>query len=285
MQTTIPVRVSKRKAREQRLWEFQCLIDFANLGDTPDDWAMFCKNWPEPFPASITERIYMNAEVWWELTNLPDTRPDNYREILRRCRADPDGVKDWANFARECRRQLRPLRPYLLYYRNLLRAVWRREDPGGGCLKELLGFDAVGIPFHEKGEKVKEDRELYIWPIEEPESTTIGPLTWKARETETSIGLPTGTPVVDGNTGTIGWDFDCPFQRAVYDLMQERWRAMVCPQCEKYFVADKTAQRYCSPECYLIRKGCKALDYYNRKGRYARQKAKALRAKLQRSKS
>ena len=121
---------------------------------------------------------------------------------------------------------------------------------------------------------------------EESEPINYSGITLEIRPkvTHTFYGLPYGTPVVDGNTGTITWSFGSPFQRAIYDLMRDRWRAMVCPNCGRYFVADKTAQRYCSSECYLEKKGMKALDYWNRIGRAARE-AKALRAKSQRRKS
>ena len=128
---------------------------------------------------------------------------------------------------------------------------------------------------------------LRAW--QQPQPVTIMPMTFEigqkeTEERDTFSGLPYGTPVVDGNTGTITWSFGSLFQRALYDLMQDRWRAMVCPNCGRYFVADKTAQRYCSSECYLEKKGMKALDYWNRIGRAARE-AKALRAKSQRRKS
>lgn len=40
------------------------------------------------------------------------------------------------------------------------------------------------------------------------------------------------------------------FQRAVYLLWRQSWRAKVCRRCGKYFVADKPPQFYCSSKCY-----------------------------------
>jgi hypothetical protein len=51
------------------------------------------------------------------------------------------------------------------------------------------------------------------------------------QETE---GLPRGWPVVDGINGIIRWEFGSQLQRGVYDLMGDRWRAMVCAACSKY---------------------------------------------------
>ena len=160
MKATVPPKVSKRKAREERLLDFDALADFANLGDQPDDWARFSRRWPRFFPPDIAEWIYINAEEWWNLSNLPDERPDNYRWILRRWLAGSHATitfEERATLARDSRREMRSLRPPLLFYRNLLRRVWRREDPDGSCLKVLLGFDEAWAPVLEEGEGEKED--------------------------------------------------------------------------------------------------------------------------------
>jgi len=39
------------------------------------------------------------------------------------------------------------------------------------------------------------------------------------------------------------------FQRALYLLLRESWRAKVCAKCSTYFVASKPAQLYCSTAC------------------------------------
>jgi hypothetical protein len=124
-----------------------------------------------------------------------------------------------------------------------------------------------------------ENGSLLMWKAPEtdiPQVHTDGKLTtWTRRET--NYGLPIGTPVVDGKTGTINWEFRCQFQRAIYDLMQERWRARKCRwgPCSKYFVADKTARKYCSPECYEAKRIKQANDYYCRDGKAKRQASKA----------
>ena len=366
MQTTISLRVSKRKATKEWFWELQGLAEFANLGDSFDDLQQFRGDRRRFFPDDLTKWIYRNAELWMTLSNLPDRQPDNYRETLRGIHPAVDSPmtpEAWAGMAGELRDKLRFCRPPLLWYRALLRAVWRREDPDGSCLRHLLGFDADCIPFPGEEDTKLKPLSLFMWkehpekelparvqkrrnlnrrrltvvlinplvseasrrraamnltgntaytddtqaktvccsddsrePIftflrawQQPQTVTIKPMTFEIEQKETEerdtfAGLPYGTPVVDGNTGIITWSFGCPLQRAVYDLMRDRWRAMICPNCGKYFVADKTAQRYCSPECYREEKGMKALDYWNRIGRAARQ-AKALRAKSQRRKS
>lgn len=82
----------------------------------------------------------------------------------------------------------------------------------------------------------------------------------------TLAGLPPGRPIVDGVSGEITWEFGCALQQSVFELMQQRWRAMVCPECGKFVLADKTRQTYCSSACSGAAKRKRALDYWNRKG-------------------
>jgi hypothetical protein len=312
VKATVPAKVSKRKARDDRLNDFEALARFANLGDKPDDWANFrriCLGMcPKFFPADMTEWIYINAEEWWNLSNLPDTRPGDYQSLLRRWPTVNKAAitfKNWPNFARNWRRRMRNVRPPLLFYRNLLRRVWRRKDPYGNSLSVLLGFDAAMAPILEEGEIEKEDPsiievggtiieleapvdygQLFMWKAPETEmpqvDTDNGIITWKQRET--NCGLPIGTPTVDVDTSTIVWKFDCQFQSGIYYLMQERWRARVCPQCRKYFVADKVARRYCSTDCYEERKRKESLDRYHRIEKERRQ-SRATQTRFRKRKS
>jgi len=307
MQRTAPVKHSKRKAREERLiGEFQALEDFANLGDTIEDWRRFRLKWPHFFPDYLTQWIYDSAKCWKVLSGWPETRPDNYREMIppgfRRVSdapKSPISMEEWARNARHIRSQMREVRPSLIYFRILMRLVWKRKDTDGRCLKGLLGFDA-DMPYEELEEEDQEVTSLFALPgrpkteeeIEEEQAQEaidylnkhatergLPKATMKRTDRETFGGLPAGRPLVNGITGIITWEFGCQFQRTVYDLMRDRWRAKVCQlrNCGKYFIADKGARKYCSPECYAERKEEQSLEYYYSKGKAARQ-AKALRS-------
>jgi hypothetical protein len=310
MEGTVPAKVPKRKVKDKRLDDFEDLADFVNLGDKPGDWANFRQSHSDFFPADITDWIYINAEVWWNLSNLPATRPDNYQEIIHKGLPGPGAtitIDEWAKLVRNCRTKMPRLRPPLLFYRNLLRRVWRRKDPYGKALKELLGIDEAWAPVLEDGEEKKEDPlvyeekgrliaipghidygELFKWKVPEgPKQHSIGSLTWIDKKTETSSGLPLGTPVVSTNRGTINWEFGCQFQTAIYHLMQERWRAKICSWsgCRKYFVADKGARKYCSEKCCWERKLEQARDYQRRSRKARKQNSKAPQTRARRQKS
>ncbi len=54
---------------------------------------------------------------------------------------------------------------------------------------------------------------------------------------------------LDWNTGRIRYRSACDFQRALYLLYRESWRARVCERCEALYIASRESQRYCSTDC------------------------------------
>jgi len=68
------------------------------------------------------------------------------------------------------------------------------------------------------------------------------------------------------------------FQRALYQLFQESWRAKVCIKCATFFVANKPAQLYCGTACSGGAKRERTLKWWREKGAKLRvEKAKALK--------
>jgi hypothetical protein len=53
----------------------------------------------------------------------------------------------------------------------------------------------------------------------------------------------------DWDEGTFRYRGMCNFQRALYLLFQESWRARVCEKCRAKFIARRVAQRYCRTDC------------------------------------
>lgn len=54
---------------------------------------------------------------------------------------------------------------------------------------------------------------------------------------------------LDWNTGRIRYQGACDYQRALYLLFRESWRARVCEKCDVCFIAKREGQRYCSTDC------------------------------------
>lgn len=252
-QVTIPVKISKRKAREERLLQFDALAAFANLSDNSEDWRKFRLQYPEFFPlidSGFGQPGFRNLTDWLYTF-----------------------AEEWAQFPVETRAKTIPS---LLWYRDRLRAFWTRNDPNGINLSFLLGFMSEDeVSRRASASDFGEPERLVFHPMAVP-GQSLNPL-----QHDSIGGLPRGRFEVDGIALEIKWVFACQLQRAVYDLMQDHWRAMVCPNCGKYFVADKTAQKFCSIKCYGEKKQEKSLKYYYQKGRKARQEMKSRKARSQ----
>lgn len=206
------------------------------MSDEPADWQKFRLQYPGFFPPTSPS------------FNLP-----GHGDLTEWMYALAD---EWHKFPTE---QKQRILPPLLWYRNRLRSVWAKTDRHGYSLAILLGFDSEAkvIAAQHPGETGCES--LY--------RTALVP----GRNASDSLncatgGLPQGKPVVNGITGQIQWAFGSNLQSAVYQLMQERWRAKICPQCEKYFVAMKTAQKVCSPQCSIETKRERARTWWTETG-------------------
>lgn len=54
---------------------------------------------------------------------------------------------------------------------------------------------------------------------------------------------------VDWDEGVFRYRGACDFQRALYLLFLESWKARLCDKCRAKFIARRSAQKYCSTEC------------------------------------
>jgi hypothetical protein len=224
---------ASRQAKERRDQQFEALAAFANMGDRPTDWRKFRLKFPDFFPLEpsgsqrigfrdMSDWLYFHAEQYEkELADIPD-------------------IKDKAI-------------PALLWYRDLLRAVWSNNDRKGGGLYVLYGYE-------------KKAREVGIPVTVGVIHPYLNPSQFQDITQNATSGLPEGEPTIDAASGAIDWKFGCEFQQSVYELMQCRWRAKVCPEDGVYFVASKTAQTFCSTKCSGEAKKKRSLDYWNTKG-------------------
>lgn len=129
---------------------------------------------------------------------------------------------------------------FLCGYRNWLRQIWRDSE---SAQPEWL-FWMLGVvrdnssPFSEVGEYM---------PLADSQ------LNWK--------------------TGHLEYKHSFEFQAALYALFTSSWRAKMCARCSRYFIAAKSAQRYCDPKCYQEVKRERGNEWWKREGR-ARRKSR-----------
>lgn len=241
LQSTVLKADANRQAKADSIQDLEALAAYANLGDTPDSWDKFHLVCPEFFPHSRIERLYYSAKAWVRLYGSAE-----HHQALN-SDAGPIAL------------------PPLLWLRNLLRTVWTRKDAHGAALCVLLGFQkqarSIGL---------SDVAPISVWRLAYVPGQPVD-------IDNLDEDLPPGQPIVDPGTHTIRWEFGCQFQRAVYALMENFWLAKVCPQCGKYFIAGKTAQKFCSLRCFGDKKTSASLDFYHRKGKYLREQQRDLR--------
>lgn len=240
------MRVSKHQAEEKE-GMFEALAAYANMGDEPEDWNRFRIMYPNFFPTASSS---MQWPGFRDLTEWMYTFAENW-------------ARDFADLPPE----RRPIPP-LLWYRNRLRAVWARNDQHGYGLAILFGIEPEARNIAKKYPS-----ETYYDMLLSP--SLVPGQSVDSTKRDTDGGLPPGRPVINGVTGEIAWKFGCEFQQSVYELMQNRWRAKVCPKCGRFFVAAKTAQKTCSAMCSNDVKRQRALAYWNQTGSKRRAKARA----------
>jgi hypothetical protein len=87
-------------------------------------------------------------------------------------------------------------------------------------------------------------------------------------------GYAPGWPQINANweRGEFSYEPANDFQRAVYRLFRESWRARICRQCQKLFVAKKHPQMFCGGKCSTIARRKRDLDFWKTKGATLRRK-------------
>jgi hypothetical protein len=132
--------------------------------------------------------------------------------------------------------------------RDYLRALWR----GGGdvdgqstLLKILLGLglegggpELLGYKVHVSGVQGEHPPYLHTTPLMGAE--------WA--------------------TGEFRYAPQNDFQRAVYALWRESWRARTCPECARLFIAAKPPQLYCSVPCSTAARQKRDRDNWHARG-------------------
>ena len=233
------------QAPQERESLFAALEDYANLQPGLEALGQFQSKWPDFFPA----RLYGASEIM-ESEHKPSP---------------------------------------LAWYLRQLRAVWRGADGDEARLYLLLGFDpspnyeAASIrdpAFHPESLALKAIQDELkgrkipggVFPIRtaaEAQRTM-----WRSvpggLESMDYLGLADVAP--DWNLGTIQCKFNCDFQEALYALMRESWRARICRNCERHFIADKPPQMYCSTKCFGEAKGKRSLAWWRAEGSDRRKK-------------
>lgn len=143
-----------------------------------------------------------------------------------------------------------------LAYRNYLRKIWvaDREYLDSGHLDILLGLNRNFADFPQPES----------WSFQ---TKALNEAWAKLRKAFPTIGVASNPLVAPiWGAGLFSYGAVNDFQRAVYQLFQESWRAKVCAGCSAYFVAQKPAQMYCSTGCSNSSHRAASLKWWREKG-------------------
>lgn len=159
-----------------------------------------------------------------------------------------------------------------LSYRNLLRRFWARDpralksDFDAALLFGTMDYYEMEIILEGGADVQHLLLQMALAPLRKAYSgvrTTRPP-------------LPLARFSIDWCAGAVDYVSRLDFQRAVWLLFSESWRAKICPRCSRYFLAQKPAQLYCSLSCSNAAHRASSLSWWKKKGsqrRAARTKA------------
>lgn len=168
------------------------------------------------------------------------------------------------------------------WFKRLLRAVWEGRDPEGKRLAILLGLEDAsyyGLPAGDFQAEQAEYAAISLDALGLRETLKEGDPTYFAERLFRARINP------DWQAGRFRYKPTIEFQQAVYSLMNESWRARVCPICRRFIIASKPANIYCSTDCAIAARQKRDLDYWRSEGKTLRLKrAKATRKKSRKKK-
>lgn len=148
-----------------------------------------------------------------------------------------------------------------LVFRDLLRRAWTRPTSGLNddieSSSEFLALLNITPQDQIKGWQDAFAPVLERYPRAYPSGVRFGHLR------------------ADWKSGSLLYSPWNDFQRAVYILFREGWRAKTCPRCQRRFIASKPRQLYCSTKCYGEAKGERGLQWWRAHGKRWRAKRAA----------
>lgn len=176
-------------------------------------------------------------------------------------------------------------------FRDYLRSVWRREP---AALREQVQQILLGVATRPLGCEPLDQNEALQDHIPE----RIGATDWNERLEARSVKMFENFPpryrrammlmklhpdsrffrpyfpkiMADWESGEVFFELRTDFQRAVYALFRQSWRARVCRECQKLFVAVRHPQMFCSAQCSMTVKLRRNRAFWKNRGTVQRRK-------------
>lgn len=206
---------------------FRALEKFANVGIELEQLLAFGKAFPYFYPMEITDKHGRNLA--WKPASL--------------------GLALW--------------------FKELLQEIWKgKKDMEGWTprLALLLGLRPhVEWMTREEAQALSDDNPSVEFSSQQYLDMVLKAV-GRTGEPPSGIKFRLALLIPDWQTGEFHYYPRTYFQRAVFLLFRQSWRARVCIECEKYFIADKPSQLYCSLTCNKDAKRKRNLEWWRREG-------------------
>jgi hypothetical protein len=263
--STVHVLRPKALAPEETERLFAGLEVFVNLGNSYEDYCNFAKQWPTFCPVALRNSS-------GELVRLLPNK--NLHDLV-------------------------------IIYRNFLRLVWRRDAVAlrEQVSKILLGLanrtvghepladeeeEAEWVPLdtstpealaksqriREKNRERREGDEERSQKVLKEFDPRIRSAVWALmHEHETGYCRPFSPLLVaDWERGELCYEPANDFQWAVYTIFRQSWRARICRECQKLFIAAKHPQMFCRVRCSAAVKLRRNRVFWKNRGTVQRRK-------------
>jgi hypothetical protein len=181
------------------------------------------------------------TEFWGFSNQWPDFFPVKFRSV-----EEPSETLTWSQDSHGL----------VLAYRDMLRHVWGTGSER--VLALLLGVDRdAHALINSRSQPRALDRMLGYPTVDLWTAMNQIPKQFVADLTEVSPHW---------QRGEFRYEPKNDFQKALYLLWRQSWRAKSCRTCHKYFVADKPGQMYCSIECSIAQKQARDRAWWREHG-------------------
>jgi hypothetical protein len=251
----LPPRMRLAAAERERLWKG--LERFANCSDSEGDYT-----------AMRAFRDFWPLEIW----HYPEQEPGALSISAVSAQREPyESERESVESADYARLNWHPAcHKLFLFYRDTLRGIWTGNTEMKGSTVDsgtfLLGLSSLG---EDSLAQAKEDDVVSLVM-----SVTPFPLydAWQEVLSRFKTAATTGGIQVKvlWSYGDFAFVPENDFQRAIYILFRQSWRARICPRCQMYFVARRPKQMFCGTACSAGSRLSSKLKWWKRVGKKRR---------------
>jgi hypothetical protein len=251
----LPPRMRLAIAERERLWKG--LERFVNCSDSESDYT-----------AMRAFRDFWPLEIWHYPEQEPCTLSISAVSFPPRPHESESESVESGDYARlnwhpACHK-------LFLFYRDTLRGIWAGNTEMKGSAVDsgtfLLGLSSLG---EDSLAQAKEDNVVSLVMSATPLALHDA---WQEVLSRFKTAATSGGIQLKAlwSHGDFAFVPENDFQRAMYILFRQSWRARICPRCQMFFVARRPKQMFCGTACSAGSRLSSKLKWWKRVGKKRR---------------